>query len=150
MIVAVCIYAIPIFALNLLLPKLSEGNQVGRLRQEINSIKANDEVFKSLLLQQPFYEVSTSDSQILFGNPDAMLKITILTNPFCNPCSKMHKRVDKLLKETNENVCIQYLFSAFNEDLEYANRYFNAIYLDKGKEAAWQLYSDWFKRRKAL
>ena len=62
----------------------------------------------------------------------------------------MHKRVDNLLKETKENVCIQYIFSAFNESLEYANRYFNALYLDKGKETAWQLYSDWFERGKAL
>ena len=62
----------------------------------------------------------------------------------------MHKRVDNLLKETKENVCIQYIFSAFNESLEYANRYFIAIYLEKGKETAWQLYSDWFERGKAL
>ena len=54
LIIVCCIYIIPVFTLNLLLPKLSEGNQVGQLRQEINSIKANDEVFKALLVQQPF------------------------------------------------------------------------------------------------
>ena len=68
------------------------------------------------------------------------------------------RRVDKLLcrgepvcspnKETN--LRLQYLFSAFNEDLEYANKSFIAIYLEKGKEAAWQLYSDWFEKGKAL
>jgi len=149
-IIVVCLYAIPVFALNLLFPKLSEGNQVGQLRQEINSIKASEEVFRTLLTQQPFYETGMSDSQILFGNPDAQLRITILTNPFCNPCAKMHARVANLLKETKENVCIQYIFSAFNESLEYANRCFIAIYMEKGKAAAWQLYSDWFERGKAL
>jgi len=160
-----CIYAIPIFTLNLLLPKQSEGNQVEQLRQEINSIKANHEVFKSLLIQQPYYEVSKADSQILFGNPAARFMITILTNPFCNPCAKMHARVEKLLDETKTgetgrgesnlpnnktNICIQYIFSAFNESLEYANRYFTAIYLEKCKESAWRLYSDWFEKGKAL
>ena len=158
-----CIYVIPIFTLNLLLPKLSEGNQVDRLRQAINSLKANDELFKTLLLQQPFYEVSRSDTQILFGNPDAKLIITILTNPFCNPCAKMHVRVEKLLKETKGNICIQYIFSSFNEDLNYANRYMIAAYFDslffeketiplrRGQEdAAWQLFSDWFTKGKAL
>ena len=145
-----CCYAIPVFTLNLLLPKLSEGNQVEQLRQEINSIKSNEEAFRALLIQQPFYEVGLSDSRILFGNPDAKLKITILTNPFCNPCAKMHKRVEKLLQETKGNVCIQYIFSSFNEDLSYANRYFNAIYIEKGKEAALQLYSDWFEKGKVL
>ena len=94
----------------------------------------------------------------MFGNPVNLenlaanpgLRITILTNPFCNPCAKMHARVEKLLKETKENVCIQYIFSAFNESLEYANRYFIAIYLEKGSTMAWQLYTDWFAGGKAL
>ena len=145
-----CCYVVPAFTLNLLLPKLSEGNQVEQLRQEINSIKANEEAFKTLLLQQPFYEVSLSDSRILFGNPDSKLKISIFTNPFCNPCAKMHVRVEKLLKETKGEVCIQYIFSAFNEDLNYANRYFNAIYLGKGSTAAMQIYTEWFEKGKAL
>jgi protein-disulfide isomerase len=149
-VLAGCIYTIPIFTLNLLLPKLTEVNQVEQLRQEINSVKANEDVFKTLLTQQPYYEVITSDSQILFCNPDAKLKISILTNPFCNPCAKMHARVETLLKETKEKICIQYIFSSFSEDLNYANRYFNAIYLEKGSAVAWHLYTDWFEKGKAL
>ena len=145
-----CIYAIPLFTINFLLTKLSEGDQVSQLRQEINSIKANGEVFKTLLKQQPYYRVSQSDSQILFGNPVAKLRVSILTNPFCNPCAKMHERVEILLKETKGNVCIQYIFSAFNEYFNYANRYFNAIYLEKGSELALQLYSEWFAGGKML
>ena len=152
---SICIYAVPVFTLNLILPKLIEGNQVEQLRQEINSFKANDEVFQALLIQQPRYEVCKADSQIIFGNPDSQLMVTILTNPFCNPCVKMHARVEKLLSRGEShspnremNVCIQYIFSAFNESLEYANRYFTAIYLEKGKEAGWKLYSDWFEKGK--
>jgi protein-disulfide isomerase len=99
-----CIYAMMIFGFNLLIPNLSRGSKIEKIKQEINSIKANEEVFTTLLTQQPQYEVSESDSQIHFGNPDAQLKITILTNPFCNPCAKMHKRVEKLLKDTKGNV----------------------------------------------
>ena len=150
LLIVVCIHIIPVFTLTLLLPKLSEGNQVEQLRQEINSIKANENSFRTLLLQQPSYEVSKSDSQILFGNPDAPLVITIFTNPFCNPCAKMHTRVEKLLKETKDEVCIQYIFSAFNESLEYANRYFNAIYLENGSTSAMQIYTDWFAKGKEL
>jgi len=144
LIIVGCIYAIPVFTLNLLLPKLSEGNQVAQLRQEINSIKANEEVFKTMLTQQPYYEVSQSNSQILLGNPDAKLMITIFTNPYCNPCSKMHVRVEKLLDETKGDICIQYILSSFEESLDFINRYFIAIYLEKGKNAAMQLYTEWF------
>ena len=145
-----CIYISPVFALSLLVSKVVAKKQMDQLLQEINSIKANDDVFRALLAQQQVYEVNKSDSQILFGNTEAQLMISIFTNPFCGPCAGMHKRVDKLLKETKENVCIQYIFSAFNENLEYANRYFNAIYLEKGRAAVWQLYSDWFEKGKAL
>ncbi|MDL2265591.1 hypothetical protein LJC43_04335 [Parabacteroides sp. OttesenSCG-928-G21] len=50
-----CIFTISIFTFNILLSKLSEENQVIELRQEINSIKANKEVFKTLLMQQTYY-----------------------------------------------------------------------------------------------
>ena len=150
-IIVACTYAIPVFALNLLLPKLSEGKQVAQLHQEINSIKANEDVFLNLLKQQPYYEVSRTDSQILFGNPDAKLRVSILTNPFCNPCAKMHVRVEKLLKETKGNVCIQYIFSSFREELNYANRYMIAAYLDSPlSEGLMQLYSSWFAGGKSL
>ena len=149
LIIVSCIYAIPIITLTLLLPKLSESNQVSQLRQEINSIKSNEDIFRTLLTQQPCYEVSRSDSQILFGNPEALLKISILSNPFCNPYAKMHARVETLLKETKGNVCIQYIFPAFDKRFEYANRYFIAIYLEKGSAIAQQLYFEWFEKGKA-
>jgi len=70
----------------------------------------------------------------------------------------MHARIDR--HKTDEtrrgvshtpndktNIRIQYILSAFNESLEYANHYFIAIYLEKGSEAAWQLYADWFEKR---
>jgi hypothetical protein len=106
-----CVYGISILGINILIQKLSEGKQVEQLKQEINSIKANEDVFKVLLKKQPYYEVNKSDSQIVFGNPDAGLQITILTNPFCNPCAKMHKRVEKLLRETKPNET--YAYSTF-------------------------------------
>ena len=144
------VYAIGVFGFNLLIPKLGRGGEMEQIKQEINSIKANEEVFKTLLTQQPHYEVSRVDSQILFGNPEANLQITILTNPFCNPCAKMHMRVENLLKDTQGNVCIQYIFSAFDHSLEYANKYFNAVYLEKGEATAMQLLTDWFNQGKQL
>ena len=48
------------------------------------------------------------------------------------------------------NICIQYIFSTFNQSQEYANKHFIAIYLEKGAEVAWQMYSTWFERGKEL
>jgi len=148
--IAGCIYAIPIFTFNLLIPKLSEGNQVEQLRQEINSIKANEDVFKALLDKQPRYEVNLEDSRILFGNPNTDLQITILTNPFCNPCAKMHKRIEELLNTVHDKICIQYIFSSFSPDLDFANKGLIAVYLEKEEKQMKQIYSDWFEKGKPL
>jgi protein-disulfide isomerase len=172
------IYSIFVFGFNLLLPNLSRGNEVEKVKQEINSIKADKAVFRTLLTQQPYYEVSHADSQIIFGNPNADLKITILTNPFCNPCAKTHKRVEKLLHDTNRKVCVQYILSSFGPELEYANKYLIAAWLtsppspstqrrggeeqspDNGlslrakrsedPQSPEQIFADWFEKGKPL
>jgi protein-disulfide isomerase len=145
-----CIYAIPVFTLNLVIPQWSKGNRVEQLNQEINSIKANENVLKALLKKQPYYEVKKSDSQILFGNPEAGLFLTILTNPYCNPCAKMHKRVMEFLKATAGKVCIQYIFSSFESSLDFANKHLIAVYLEKDTGTMEQIYSDWFEKGKPL
>ena len=156
----VCTYAISVFSLNLLIPNLSRGGEVEQITQEINAIKANEELFKTLLMQQPQYEVSRADSQILFGNPEARLQIIILTNPFCNPCAKMHKRVEKILKDTKREISIQYILSSFNADLEFANKYLIAAYFKNSHcvlnsildhpQSPEQIFTDWFEKGKPL
>ena len=61
----------------------------------------------------------------------------------------MHKRVETLLEETGGNVCIQYIFSSF-EELNYVIKYMIAIYLEKEKAEVMRLFSEWFSGRKAL
>jgi protein-disulfide isomerase len=145
-----CIYSILMLSINLLTPKLSAGNRMEQLQQEINSIKADENVFKTLLQQQPYYEVNKTDSQILFGNPNAKLVITILTNPFCNPCSKMHRRVEQFLRDTKGKICMQYVFSSFSPDLDFANKYLIAARFEEDESAFLQIIGDWFEKGKAL
>jgi hypothetical protein len=52
---------------------LSKGRFVSYLKQEINSIKADEAVFRAILKKQPAIETNKADSIILFGNPDAKL-----------------------------------------------------------------------------
>jgi thiol-disulfide isomerase/thioredoxin len=95
-------------SIHLFVPKFNAGKMVPILRQAVNAMKADEEVFKALLKQQPFCETNDCDSIIRFGNPDSPLRITVLTNPYCHPCSMMHKRIEKLLKKVNNNIRVQY------------------------------------------
>lgn len=142
-----CLYLIPFLAIRLIIPKFSEANRVGQITQEINSIKANEEIFTALLQKQQHYEVSRETSAIFLGNPEAKLLITVLTNPHCNPCAKMHTRIENLLLQ-NPGFGIQYIFSSFNEELESSTCFLTAIYLNEGKEKAQRIFSEWYESGK--
>lgn len=139
-----CIYFIPFVVVTLLIPYLSEQSKIETITQEINSLKSNEKVFGLLLKEQPKYPCDKSTSNILFGNQDADILITILTNPHCNPCAKMHARIEKLLESGIQNLCIQYIFSSFGEDLDISNRFLIASYQNNSQADMRSIYSQWF------
>jgi len=141
-------YFVSILGVNMLVPKLNTDKSVQELRQSINSMKADEAVFITLLKQQPFYETSDFNSVICFGNHDSKLRITILSNPYCNPCAKMHKRIVDLLEQVNNEINVQYIFSSFHEKLNTTNKYLIAAFLKHpsvGEEGE-VILSNWFEK----
>ncbi len=138
------LYMIPIFSINLLMPKLIESNRTSQIAQELNSIKANEDVFSAMLKQQPHYEVNRESSNILWGNLSGTVLVTILTNPHCNPCAKIHKRINVLLKQTN-HLCVQYIFSSFSKELDDSNKFLMAIYFNRSDLDRKRIYDEWFE-----
>ena len=150
LIVAGCCYFVFILGMNLLVPKLNTDETIQSLKQSINSIKADEDLFTILLKKQPFYKTDDCDSVIRFGNPNSKLRITVLSNPYCNPCSKMHKKIDELLKRVNNGISVQYILSSFNENLNSTNKYLIAACLADKNGSAMQIFNDWFEKGKAL
>ena len=146
--IVACLYTVPVLCINMLYPKLETERKVQKVIQEMNSIKMRDEVIAALLSKQPFHAVYDSDSQIIFGNPSANIRITILTNPHCEPCGMMHRRVEKLLSKVSEKISVQYIFSSFNAELEISNKHLIAIYLNSSIEQRREAFYDWFEKGK--
>lgn len=142
------VYASFILGLVIIIPRLSEGQQVESITQEMNSIKMKNEVFLSYLKNQPYYKVSKSDSLIMFGNPNSSFVVTILTNPHCSPCAKTHKRMDDILTKIGDKICLQYIFSSFNEELDYTGKFLTAVYLQKGRSEAMSIFNEWYEKGK--
>lgn len=141
-IVISCIYLIPFLAINIIISHISASRQIENIKQELNSIKASDEIFLALLKQQPYFKTDHNVSKILFGNINAKNLITILTNPHCNPCAKMHQDINQLLVQVGHKVCVQYIFTPFGglEDsaLHLISCYYNS------KEQRNKIFSNWF------
>ena len=138
------IYLIPLLSIHLLISCLSESVRVGELKQEINSLKANEDIFHALIKKQPHYRVNKEDSMIVFGDPESKNIITMLTNPHCIPCAKMHARINSLLNETNDRFCVRYIFASTDEKLETSCRFLISIYHDYPDQAK-RLFNEWFE-----
>lgn len=137
------VYIVSILSINIFMRYFKNSQDVERITQKLNSIKSNERVFNILLKEQPFYEVNKETSSILFGNIESNILITILTNPHCNPCAKMHNRVSKMIKEKN-HFCFQYIFTAFTPDLRVSNKYLSAIFFNKTVADREDIYQEWF------
>lgn len=116
-----------------------------RAVQRYRALKVNSAVAKSFIESGDYYETTLDDSSIILGNPKAKMRVTILSNPHCNPCARMHTKVEKLLRMSENKICIQYIFSSFNKELEISNRYliynYNMAVNIKDKCA---IFTDWF------
>ena len=148
MIVVGSCYIILIFGINMLVPNMSSEKSTQTLQQSINSIKADEKFFTTLLKQQPFYETNDCHSIIQFGNSNSKLRLTVLSNPYCNPCAKMHKRIAALLKQANNTISVQYILSSFGENLNSTNKYLIASCLDDKAGSIIHVLNDWFEKGK--
>ena len=147
-ILAGIIYGVPILLMNLILPKLAEARKVERIRQMFNSIRMNNKYFEAQLKELAFYNVDKSFSSILLGNPNAKDMVTIFTNPHCEPCARMHTRVENFLKEAKERFCIQYMLSSFDEELDSSNDFLLWINKNYPSQERDIIYNKWFTEGK--
>lgn len=134
----------PILLINLFTQFYKSNKENENIVQEMRSFKMNESVFKALIKQQTFHSVTPNDSQIIFGNPEALVRLTILTNPHCEPCALMHKRIDALLEKVGDKLSIQYIFSSFKERLYPSNLFLIAVYYEKEKSECLKIYKEWF------
>lgn len=63
-------------------------------------------------------------------------------------CARMHKHVENLLRLSGGEICIQYIFSSFNENLEDSNRYLIFCYFEYGQDEALSKFADWYLKDK--
>lgn len=144
------LYLLPFCALHMFWDILFRAGQVENVMHELNSIKLSEEVFLQLLKLQPRYDVGDDVSSILFGNPDAKLRITVLSNPHCNPCAHLHDRIDALIKDMGDRLCVQFIFSSFSEALEVSARFLIAVYQNEPPEKRELIFQDWFRGKRNM
>lgn len=148
-----CILSCLVFAICVMLVhqlvsvEVSEKKRIYSV-QRFRALKSNSAVAKVLIEKSEYFETTVDDSSIIFGNLEAKTRVTILSNPHCNPCARMHKKVKYLLAMSGHSISVQYIFSSFNEQLEDSCRYLISVYQNGGQQKAYEIFSRWYAGEK--
>ena len=120
---------------------------------EITSIrfKRSYKLFKLALKDSRKIEYTSLKSVLCIGNPDAKIKISIVTNPFCGYCTEAHKILDALLQRFSDQVQLNIRFNFnqehANNDSKLLHYRLVQIYFEKGAVMFMKALSNWFETK---
>ncbi|MFT7900614.1 vitamin K epoxide reductase family protein [Tenacibaculum ascidiaceicola] len=98
-------------------PLFTEVQELKKEKIASVKFKRNYALFDSLLQKSPQLDTQlTNSKEIIFGNLNSNLEITIVTNPFCGHCKPVHAHVDEILKRYHDNVKVKVRFNVSVED----------------------------------
>lgn len=110
---------------------------------EANKLKFEPKVWSAMSQSLQARAASSENSLLVFGSYESdKPTITVLGNPLCSPCARMHHRLQTLL---NAGFTIEYVYSYFLKDYEHLNRQIITSYLKEGAENTWASLNRWYR-----
>lgn len=119
---------------------------------ESNRFRRNYSLFKLALVASERVSNRNIDSRnIILGNPEAKLKIMVVSSPFCSHCVEVHKNIEEILKQHMEtiSITIRFNFNATLADEKSKMVHHNLVnqYLKNGQDAFRKSLHDWFENK---
>lgn len=88
--------------------QLIKTNSSNKLKlAELKKWKTDAELFISQWQREQEVDTTIWQHDLLLGNPAAPLQITVACNPYCGPCAKAHKQLDKILHRFPGKINVQ-------------------------------------------
>lgn len=99
--------------------RLKQEQDFKKLKIQSAKFKNNYDLFKTLLQQSESVTTNIIDtSEIVLGNLNAPLNITVITNPFCGHCKSVHNLVESILKKHHNIINITVRFNINTSNIE--------------------------------
>lgn len=135
----------PIIAYYLIKPLLLETQKIMPLQKQLNQFKYNKTAFQNALKHQNKIELLDHTKSIFIGNPSASNTLSIVSNPFCNPCSDAHKILEQWLQE-KDSFKLQIIFSTSRQETKSKALVEHFLQLNKeNKEKANNAINEWYQ-----
>lgn len=134
-------------------PLLNQYFDLKNEHKKLFKFKRNYAMFKKELLSQQETMYTQLPSDLIVGNPQAPLKLSIVTNPFCKYCKEAHFQLEELLEQYPEEISLNVLFlfdpeiasTTTSEELHYR---LIDIYHYHGPQKFMEALGEWFKHKK--
>ena len=94
-------------------PFIIKAQQLAPLRQQLRQFKYNGNLFQKTLNDQIKHELLDDQYVLVLGNRMAENVVTMVSNPYCQPCSRAHKILDEWL-DNRDNIKLQVIFSVYD------------------------------------
>ncbi len=139
-----CVIILFTLVIHLVVEGFNKDDELRNRSRKLSAFKADCHVFATKLSQSEECDTSGIRSRIMFGNKNARHKLTVLTNPLCNPCARLHRRLDVLLATHGDRLSVSYVLTSFGERYENINRMLMAVYFQSGIEHASDIFRQWY------
>ena len=119
-------FLIPILLWVAIKKPLTEAAQLFDVQRELQSVKFNESYIRATLINQPqmppiFEDMRTAS----IGNLNAPHVLTIVTNPLCGPCARLHSQINGLV-DSHANMQCQFIFLGPPKALGVASVFINS------------------------
>ncbi|MEJ5995677.1 thioredoxin domain-containing protein [Pedobacter sp. Du54] len=108
-------FLLPILVWSYLKPLCKADAELPHIKKQLKKYKCNSALFDQALKNQPRYAVNETIDPIILGNPEAVNVVTLVSNPFCGPCSEAHKLVEDWLKN-DDTIQLKIIFAVKNKE----------------------------------
>jgi len=139
-------FVMPIIIWAFLKPVFLAAAKLKPIEKQLNLFKYNSELFRQVLTNQPRYAVKDELMPIVLGNTNAGMVITMVSNPFCGPCSKAHEALNDWIK-TREDIQLKIIFATANHDDDNRTkvaRHITALSLLADKKLTEKALNEWY------
>jgi len=106
--------AAPVLLWMLAKPYLMQSKELKPLKADLRKFKYNTDLFNTSLQNELHYALPAAKDSLIIGNPEAEKVVTMVANPYCQPCAKAHKALEWL--NHRDDVKLQVIFSTRNDE----------------------------------
>ena len=122
------------------------------MKIEHYKFKRNFNLFSSLLNQAKQITIPNNLDNIVLGNLNSNLEITVITNPFCGHCKSVHFLIEDILRKT-DNIKINIIFNVntniISSDSAMVSNRLLELYHEESQETLLKAMDDIYESPKA-